>query len=112
MKYPIKTLVVSSAVLGAIGLGLAPNDRLNSIGEIRDEQVRVFMETGKYQRFEKNQLPDGVTVDEYVSLKGAGYQLRWEDENFYYSEGVGPESVERTYTTPKERPPLATSTRL
>lgn len=64
---------------------------------IADTQAASLTNTGKYTRNIDN-LPAGYEITEYVSPKGAGYQITRRANGKIHSVGFGPEAKERTYT--------------
>ena len=59
--------------------------------------ISVKVELGK-------DIAPGVSVDEYVAPEGPGYQVRWQDDKYFYSEGFGPQATERTWKQEKPTP--------
>lgn len=84
--------VIAGVLLGAGGVSLTPAD----INDVKSAQDTYFSRTGDY--FE---------CHTYEGPQGKGYQVFYKTEEGEVSEGVGPESGERSYTRLN---PIATST--
>ena len=98
----IKQLLVLLSALSAVLTSMSEPmfgaaSEVDTIQNIEVSQDSYYQVNGKYQKSEGTDY----SVGEYVSLKGAGYQITFtKEENgfvWFKSEGYGPEAVERTY---------------
>ena len=106
------SLVGGAIVYDKQGQQVIDNTVFQNVQGVDTAQKEFFNAHGKYLQVLPNSklpsgaeaktllgkdLPAGAVIDEYVAPKGAGYQIRWSDENGDYSKGYGPEADGRTW---------------
>lgn len=119
------TTIITALVLVIIGLliyivvlpGEPEFEKPTFAPEIEELQEKYFAEHGTYLRATDlapflasstssttaQNIPEGTYINTYETPEGEeGYQVIYEDENYTYGVGYGPQAEELTWKKPKE----------